>query len=114
MTKHLAYVERSWFQRTFLGEEIDVPYTEDDPDADWRIQPDESTQDILNLYRHEIAISNGIIHNHDLDTVIRSTHRPEREGMQLRWIVAHLIEETARQCGHADFMREAIDGQVGE
>jgi uncharacterized damage-inducible protein DinB len=114
MMKHLAYVERSWFQRTFLGEEIDVPFTEDDPDADWRIEPNESTQDIIDLYRQEIAISNRVIANHGLNEVIRSFHRPEREGMQLRWIVTHLIEETARHCGHADLMREAIDGQVGE
>lgn len=114
MTKHLAYVERSWLQRAFLGEDVEFPYTDEDPDADWRIEPNESTQDIINLYRREVAISNRIVNDHDLDEAIRSTRRPERAGMQLRWIVTHLIEETARHSGHADLIREAIDGQTGE
>lgn len=114
IAKHLAYVERSWFQRAFLGEEVEFPWTEEDPDADWRIEPHETTQDVIDLYRQEVAISNRIVNDHDLDEVIRSTLRPERAGMQLRWIVAHMIEETGRHCGHADLIREAIDGQTGE
>ena len=113
MTKHLAYVERSWFQRTFLGEEVEFPWTKEDPDADWRIEPQESTRDVIALYRQEIARSNQITADHDLDTPARKV-TPSHEGLQLRWIVTHLVEETARHCGHADLMREAIDGQVGE
>lgn len=113
MVKHLAYVERNWFQDTFLGQDAEYPWTDDDPDADWRVEPDESTDDIVNLYRQEIAISNRITSEHDLDTVATNV-TPSHEGLQLRWILAHMIEETGRHAGHADLIREAIDGQVGE
>lgn len=112
--KHLAYVERWWFQTMFLDADVAFPWTDDDPDADWRVEPDETTQAIRDLYRQEIEIANRIVAEHDLDETIRSTARPEREGMQLRWVVAHMIEETARHCGHADLIRQAIDGQTGE
>jgi len=114
IVKHLAYVERWWFQKMFLDADVDFPWTEEDPDADWRVEPHDTTQAIRALYRQECAIANRIVDEHDLDDTIRSTARPDREGMQLRWIVAHMIEETARHCGHADLIREAIDGQTGE
>jgi len=113
LIKHLAYVERSWFQRRFLGDDVEVPWTKEDPDADWRIEPGETTQAIRDLYQQEIDIANRVIAEHNLDAPARNVD-PSREGLQLRWIVTHMIEETARHCGHADFMREAIDGQVGE
>jgi uncharacterized damage-inducible protein DinB len=113
LIKHLAYVERSWFQHRFLGAEVEFPWTKEDPDADWRIAPDDTTQAIRDLYRQEIDIANRVIAEHDLDAPARHV-RPSHEGLQLRWIVTHMIEETARHCGHADFMREAIDGQTGE
>lgn len=113
ITKHLAYVERSWFQNTFLGEDVEFPWTEEDPDADWRIEPDETTEDIVTLYRREITISNRITAKHDLNDAARKVS-PSHEGLQLRWILAHIIEETARHAGHADLIREAIDGQTGE
>ena len=69
--------------------------------------------DIIAGYRSEIAAANDIIAAHELDTVARKPS-PSNEGMQLRWIVAHMIEETARHAGHMDLIREAIDGEVGE
>jgi len=113
LIKHLAYVERWWFQRVFIGEDVTFPWTEEDPDADWRVEPDETTQAICDLYRQEIDIANRVVAEHDLDDLAR-VPRPSMQGLQLRWIVTHMIEETARHCGHADFMREAIDGQTGE
>ncbi len=113
LIKHLAYVERYWFQRTFLGADIEVPWTKEDPDADWRVDPGDTTQAIRDLYRREIDIAKEVIADHDLDTSALKVD-PSHEGLQLRWIVTHMIEETARHCGHADFMREAIDGQTGE
>jgi uncharacterized damage-inducible protein DinB len=113
LIKHLAYVERSWFQRSFLGADVEFPWTKEDPDADWRVEPNETTQAIHDLYRQEVDIANRIIADHDLDTPARKVDA-SHEGLQLRWIVTHMIEETARHCGHADLMREAIDGQVGE
>lgn len=113
MVKHLAYVERWWIQHVFLGTQVRFPWTDDDPDADWRVEPDETTDDVLSLYRQEISATDDIISVHELSEKATNA-RPGDETKTLRWIVVHLIEETGRHCGHADLMRESIDGVTGE
>jgi uncharacterized damage-inducible protein DinB len=110
LVKHLAYVERSWFQHVFAALEVDFPWTKADPDADWRIEDTDTTEDILNLYKTEVAKSREVIAAGDLEAIAK------REGADrsLRWILVHMIEETARHNGHADIFREAIDGVTGE
>ena len=110
MVKHIAYVERSWFQAVFAGREVPFPGTDDDPDADWRVEPGETTEQILALYAAETAAAREIVAGASLDEVAR---RPG-EGFTLRWILVHMIEETARHNGHADILRELIDGATGE
>lgn len=111
MVKHLAYVERSWFQIRFAGEDLPVPWTEQDPDADFRIEPDETTAAILAFYRAEVARSRAITAAASLDDRAK---RPSRDReYTLRWIMLHMIEETARHNGHADILRELIDGVTG-
>jgi len=111
MVKHLAYVERSWFQRVFAGREVTFPWTEADPDADWRIEPGETAADVIAFYQAEVAESRRIAAAAvSLDELARRADR----GVSLRWIVVHMIEETARHCGHADLLREALDGATGE
>ena len=51
LVKHLAYVERSWFQGVWDGQEVSFPWTTEDPDADWRIEPGETTGDVLAFYK---------------------------------------------------------------
>jgi uncharacterized damage-inducible protein DinB len=115
MIKHVAYVERWWFQAVFLGEKVYFPESAADPDIEWRIGPDESTTSVLDLYRTECERSRHIFAAADLDDRARAPRTQPRGGEQsLRWIVIHLIEETARHNGHADIMREAIDGATGE
>ncbi len=109
LVKHLGYVEMGWFQEHFLGEEIVVPWTEEDRDADFRIEPNETTADVLAFYQKQIERSRQIVAEHAFDEVSKQDGRPS-----LRWIILHMIEETARHAGHADIMREAIDGSVGE
>lgn len=112
LVKHLAYVERSWFHEDFLGETIESPWTEDDPDAEFRIEPGETTEDILTLYQTEIASAREIVAAASLDDISRG--KRNNPAPSLRWIVIHLIEETARHNGHIDLMREMIDGETGE
>ena len=115
LVKHLAYVERWWFQYVFAGEDIDFPWTDADPDADWRVEGDEGVATILDLYRTQVARSREIASAADLDDRARRPHtRPPGGDQTLRWIMLHMIEETARHNGHADLMREAIDGATGE
>ena len=111
MVKHLAYVERWWFQRVFAGRDVAFPWTETDPDADWRIEPDETSEQILALYQAETAISREIAAAApSLDEIARL---PGKEH-SLRWIMVHMIEETPRHNGHADILRELLDGATGE
>lgn len=110
MIKHLAYVERWWFQDVFEGRECSYPWTDDDPDADFRVESDETTAQILDLYRAECETSRSIFEEHDLGDVSVSSERP---SCSLKWVVLHMIEETARHAGQADILREQLDGKTG-
>ncbi|HET8788972.1 MAG TPA: DUF664 domain-containing protein, partial [Actinomycetes bacterium] len=90
-----------------------VPWTEEDPDADWRIEPDETTQDVLALYEGECARSREIVAAaSSLDEAV--VHPRWKEELSRRWILTHMLEETARHVGHADILREQLDGATGE
>lgn len=108
IVKHLAYVERWWFQDRFAGRDCDYPWADDDPDADFRVEANESTEHILELYRSECAESRRIASAYDLED--RAAHRPE---LTLRWVLDHMITETARHAGQADILRELADGAAG-
>jgi uncharacterized damage-inducible protein DinB len=111
MVKHLAYVERYWFRRVFAGEDVSFPWTDDDPDADWRAEPDERPEALEARYREECERARAIVASASFDDTVVS---PRGNTLSLRWIVAHMIEETARHLGHADIMREALDGATGD
>ena len=110
MVKHIAYVERSWFRKVFLGETVTFPWTEADPDADWRIEPGETTAQVLDLYRDECARARAIVAAASWDDLAVRADEPRSLG----WILTHMVEETARHCGHADLVREQLDGATGE
>ena len=111
MVKHLAYVERWWFQQVWAGLEPTYPWTDEDPDADWRVEPTETTAEILALYRGECDRSRELVTA--APGLEQVAHHPRRE-LSRRWILVHMIEETARHNGHADILREQLDGTVGE
>lgn len=110
IVKHLTAVERFWFAIDFAGLDVEWPWTEDDPHGGFPIAPDDTVDGVLTAYRTECARSREIIAAASLDDRARS------EGMtfNLRYAVAHLIEETARHLGHLDLLRESTDGVVGE
>lgn len=111
IVKHLADVERWWFAAVFAGEESDVHWSDDDPDADWRIEEGETVEGILADYEEACARSRTLVAGRSaLDTAAR----PDYRSTTLRWILVHMIEETARHAGHADILRELTDGVVGE
>jgi len=111
MIKHLAYVERGWFQETIAGERVEFPFDADDPDADLRVEPQERTEEILDLYRAECDRSRHIVEMVSLDDLAKGRERPA--DYNVRWVVVHMIEETARHAGHADIIREQLDGATG-
>lgn len=111
LVKHLAYVERNWFQARFLGRDLYVPWRAGDPGADFRIESDETPESVVRFYLDEVETSRGIVAAAASLDVVAVAGEPPRS---LRWILVHMIEESARHCGHADFMRELADGQTGE
>ena len=111
MMKHLAYVEMGWFQEIVAGERVDYPFDENDPDADFRLEAGETAPGIFDLYRSACARSREILASVSLDDLAAGDKRSA--DYNVRWIVVHMIEETARHAGHADILREQLDGAVG-
>ncbi len=111
LVRHLADVERTYFRRRFLGETLDGLYWRPDkPDADFEdVDPDRADADIATLI-NEWELCRQAIAGASLDATFIS----ERWGeMSLRWIYLHLIGEYAHHNGHADLLRERIDGTTG-
>ena len=103
LVRHLTFVERFYF----LGEDV----------RDWastmRPRPDETVADVLASYRAAVEQANGVIA--DCDDLTLPAPRPPRRGPapSMRWVLVHMIEETGRHAGHADILREQIDGATG-
>ncbi len=111
LVRHLAKVERHWFRWEMAG--LDVPKlysTPEDRDGDFNgaLPDQEVVDDAWRSWHAEVAFAEQYVEDHpDLDTTGRSQ-------VQLRDILVHMIEEYARHCGHADLLRERIDGRVGQ
>jgi len=106
---HLRWVEHSWFETRFLGEPDRGPWTDEEPDREMTLGAEGPLVNVLADYRGQCARTDEIVATHDLDDVAA---RPLRGGPYptLRWIVLHMIEETARHNGHLDVLRELADG----
>jgi hypothetical protein len=112
LVRHLAAVERWWFQQNF--ERRDVPFlffTAEEPDLDFEPPQDADFAADLEAWRAECAVSRQIFDAHDLD----DTARPLDwyEDVDLRWLMLRMITEYAQHCGHIDLLRERVDGKVG-
>jgi hypothetical protein len=111
--RHLADAERGWFRQCAAGEDVpDLYWTEADPGADFNgIEAADAGAD-LGTYRREIVAAREAVAGKGLDDVV-----PFRWGgadRDIRWIYLHMIEEYARHNGHADLIRECIDGVTGD
>ena len=115
LLKHMAFVEHGWFRECWLGEGLIEPWS----GVDWQATPDwdldsaagDSPTELHRLYLASIERSRAAIADaHDPDATVRYREQP----WSLRWILVHMIEEYARHCGHADLIRETIDGQTGD
>jgi hypothetical protein len=114
VVKHLAYVEAWWFQDIFAGREVTYPWTDEDPDADFRIEDDDTIESVMALYDAITKESRAIVAGAALDDVSTRVHPRRGTAFSLRWILLHMIEETARHLGHMDILREQTDGGTGE
>lgn len=109
LLKHLIRVEQTWFQERLGGEPSNGGPNNDDA---WNPSPDETFEILADQYRTAYTSSNEIAASMPLD---QKTLTPGSSGenVTLQWVLFHMLEETARHLGHADIIREAIDGAVG-
>ena len=108
---HLRWVERSWVNADLFGGEDDGPWTAEDPDAEFREGSELPLTDVITLYEQEASRTRAVFTGVDLDLVRQGDRR---QPVTARWILQHLIEETARHNGHLDVLRELIDGSKGD
>lgn len=113
LISHLRWVEYYWFDVMFLGQEDEGPWTDEDPDREMRIALDIPIAELLADYAAQNARHRELVAAHSLD---EEAARKRRDGaaFNLRWILMHLIEETARHNGHLDLLREMADGATGD
>lgn len=111
LVRHLADVERSWFREDMDGQEfVPVHYSDEDPDGEFRVTAEDSLEEIIADYELACAESREVASTYSLDDLSAAG-----DGrFSLRWIILHLIEETARHLGHIDILREQLDGVTGE
>lgn len=119
IVKHLALVEDWWFHQVMGGLPEPEPWAsapDDDPDWEWHSAADDSLDDLLALYAAACERSRAVVAavGGDLDALSVRPSRRNDEHFTLRWIFLHMLEETARHAGHADLLREAVDGATGE
>jgi hypothetical protein len=111
LVKHVTWAEQVWFHVSLAGrtrEEVGIPH-ENDPS--WELTEDDTIASVVAEYHRVCAEAREIASAYTLDDLVLHNRRGP---LTLRWLYVHMIEETARHAGHADLLREAIDGTVGE
>jgi hypothetical protein len=109
LVRHMTEVERGWFRRGFAGQPADPPYcTADTPDADFGDATASSAELDLAAYLREVELVRAAVQGRSLDETLPAA------DTSLRWIYLHMIAEYARHNGHADLIRERIDGVTGQ
>jgi uncharacterized damage-inducible protein DinB len=113
LVRHLADVERGWFRQCAASEDVpDLYWTETDEDADFNDIATADAEADLDTYRCEIVAARKAVADMGLDDVVPfSWGGPDRD---IRWIYLHVIEEYARHNGHADLIRECVDGVTSD
>jgi uncharacterized damage-inducible protein DinB len=121
LLKHLALVEDEYFTRRLLGRELGPPWDTVDWDADrdwdWHSAAEDSPEQLMALWQDAAARSRVLVKEALADGGLERLPRrrwPDGRAPSLRWIVVHMIEEYARHNGHADLIRESVDGLTGE
>jgi uncharacterized damage-inducible protein DinB len=123
LLKHVAHVEDYWFTEVAGGEPVPEPWasadTEADPDWEWNSAAVDTAADLRALWAERVDRSRAVVRallGAGEDAALSDTHSAwgGQGRASLRWVLVHMIEEYARHNGHADLIRESIDGQTGE
>jgi uncharacterized damage-inducible protein DinB len=113
LVRHMAEVERGWFRKGVAQEQLDYRWiSDDDENAEFDDVDDADVAEAFAAWEDEIARARAIV---DSAETLDVTFPHRRHGdVTVRWVLVHMIEEYARHNGHADLLRELIDGQTGE
>ncbi len=115
LARHLSEVERHWFAATMDGQPVDDVYcTPDNRDGDFDDLDSASVEQVWSHYRAQIMESRRVLSTFSSADEITRGGSQRRPSSTIRWVMLHLLEEYARHNGHADLLREAIDGTTGE
>jgi uncharacterized damage-inducible protein DinB len=121
MLKHLALVEDNWFSYYLHGRDRLSPWNavdwKADPDWEWHSAAGDAPEQLMTLWQDAAARSHSLVEQALTEDGLGQPARrtwPDGRAPSLRWIVCHMIEEYARHNGHADLIRESVDGQTGE
>jgi uncharacterized damage-inducible protein DinB len=111
LVRHMARVEQSWFRRV-IEDDMELPrlFQEEDGGFDLPEVDDELVRASRELWQSEVAHAREVLDRTDLDLVVDVHGEPT----EVRDIVVHMVEEYARHCGHADLVRECLDGRTGQ
>jgi uncharacterized damage-inducible protein DinB len=112
LVQHLTAVESYWFERVVAGLDAPMRWTDEDPDLEWRRRPGAGLAEALAAYRVQCATSRRLAAG--LDPGDLCAGRRHGQHVSVRWVLLHMIEETARHNGHLDAVRELVDGVVGD
>lgn len=121
LLKHMTYVEDSWFSHSLHGQDRQPPWNTVDwnahPDWDFHSAAGDSAEALRSRWKDAVVRSRSLFAEAlaagGLDTLARRAW-PDGQTPGLRWILCHMIEEYARHNGHADLLRESVDGSTGE
>jgi uncharacterized damage-inducible protein DinB len=112
LVRHMAEVERAWFRRRLAGQDVGLLYCSDEfPDGDFDLADAAEAEADFAAFVAECAAADDAARDRSLDDTFLSR---SGQTLDLRWIYLHMIEEYARHNGHADLIRELIDGVTGD
>lgn len=115
LVRHMAEVERGWFRKVLVGDDPGYVYCSDeDKDGDFHVTGSDTWAEAHATWQAEIEIARRNAARFGLDDLSKGRSRFTDDPFSLRWIYTHMIEEYARHNGHADLLRERIDGATGD
>jgi uncharacterized damage-inducible protein DinB len=113
LLRHMTFVEQIWFDARFAGNDVVLYYRRpDDREMVWTELDSATLDDVVATFNRACETSDELARGHDLSEFVKEPG-DGWEPVNLRWIYLHMIEEYARHCGHADILRELVDGTNG-
>jgi hypothetical protein len=114
LVRHLSEDETGWLHQCFAGDEGDAHYGPGDADLEVSDADEHSVAEAFAYHAEVVSRSRALVAAAELDALTAQSDQLTGQHFSLRWVLVHLIEEYARHNGHADLLREAIDGATGE